>query len=95
MKKTAMITSVLTFAIILGLGIALVIPQDAYACECQLGYPPASYVAGPCPKDPNLTLLYWGCVGRYVCPPYHPCHCYYKGCYDIGIPTEDVPEGEG
>lgn len=94
MKKTAFIASFLTIAIVLGFGLALVIPQDAYACECAFGYPPASYVAGTCPKDPNLTLIYWGCTGRYVCPPYNPCHCSYKGCYKIGIPHEEDPDPE-
>lgn len=88
MKKVLFIPITFIVAFAIGLSLAVLMPQDAFACDCQLGYPPVSAYGGICPKDPNLILIYKDCVGRYVCPPYSPCHCSYKQCIKGGIPTE-------
>lgn len=97
MKTLALAASMLFVAILLGLGLAVVIPQEAYACECDFTppAPPVSFISGPCPKDPTMILVWSGCIGRYVCPPYNPCHCSYKGCYDNPIPHETEPDPQG
>ncbi len=89
MKKILFIPVSLLLAIILGVGIAVMMPQEVAACGCELGYPPVPMYGGICPKDPNLILIYEDCVGRYVCPPYGPCHCSYKRCVKGGVPTID------